>query len=361
MSEHPYKKLPDYCFWSRSIGNVDPADVDPVVHAKFQIAKSDRIATGGSCFAQHLARHLARAGFNYFVTESLHPLIPEAMAKDYGYGVFSARYGNVYTARQLLQLLRRAYGDFVPKEDVWQRSDGRLIDPFRPQIQPNGFSSQTEYLAARRHHFSAIRRAIEQLAVFVFTLGLTEAWMSTEDGAVYPLCPGVSGGEFDATRHMFVNFRVNEVIADMQEAIDLIREKNPSAKVILTVSPVPLAATAEDKSVLTATILSKSVLRVAADEIARQRDYVAYFPSFEIITGTFNRGEYFGADLRAVTESGVNHVMRLFMKHYAHDATSLNSVERKPYARDESAARAREAEEIVNALCEEELLDAKAV
>ena len=41
---------------------------------------------------------------------------------------------------------------------------------------------------------------------------------------------------------------------------------NPKARLVLTVSPVPLAATASGSHVLPATIYSKSVLRAAAQE-----------------------------------------------------------------------------------------------
>ena len=82
------------------------------------------------------------------------------------------------------------------------------------------------------------------------------------------------------------------------------------------VSPVPLVATAEPGAhVLAATTYSKSVLRVAAETVRQRFASVHYFPSFEIITGAFNRGAYFAGDLRNVVEEGVSHVMRLFMHH----------------------------------------------
>ncbi len=314
--ETSVQNLPEHCFWRELIAAPLPADVDPVVRAKFTISPSDKVATAGSCFAQHIARRLTREGFNYFVPEAAHPLFGPALAEQYGYGVFSARYGNIYTSRQLVQLLQRAYGMFTPREQFWVGPDNRIIDPFRPRIQPNGFPCLAEFEADRQQHFAAVRRMVEELDVFVFTLGLTEGWVSRDDGAAYPLCPGVAGGTFDSARYRFVNLGVAEVISNIGWAIEFLRSKNPKARVILTVSPVPLAATAIDQSVLVSTIYSKSVLRVAAEELARERDYVAYFPSYEIIVGAYNRGAYFAPDLRSVTEAGVNHVMRLFMKHY---------------------------------------------
>ena len=138
-----------------------------------------------------------------------------AYADDCNYGVFSARYGNIYTSRQLLQTIQRAYGLFTPQDDAWPAADGRMVDPFRPTIQPNGFSCLAELHADRRQHLAAVRRMVEELDVLVFTLGLTETWYAKADGAVYPICPGVSGGSFDPARHGFINLRVSEVISDL--------------------------------------------------------------------------------------------------------------------------------------------------
>jgi hypothetical protein len=356
MAEHPYKSLPPYCFWRRSVAEPAMSDVDPVIRPKFKISQTDKVVTAGSCFAQHIARYLSQSGFSYFVTETAHPLIQGKYSETYNYGVFSARYGNVYTSRQLLQLLKRAYSVFQPSEDMWVRKDGRVFDPFRPEIEPHGFSSIPEYVAHRRQHLAAVRRAIEEMDIFVFTLGLTETWISKIDGAAYPLCPGVAAGTFDADKYAFVNLGASDVIADMREAIALIRTRNPGAKFILTVSPVPLIATAEDRSVLVSTTYSKAVLRVAAEELSQGSDDIAYFPSFEIITGNHARGSYFGSDLRDVTEAGVAHVMRLFMKHYAHENAAPGG-QKVPQLDQKSAAFAVQMDEVARVVCEEEMLD----
>jgi hypothetical protein len=354
---HPYASKPDHCFWRRGISVLEPADVDPVVAARFTVRPGDKVATAGSCFAQHIARHLKGAGFNYYVAEELNPLIGAHTARDYNYGTFSARYGNVYTARQFCQLLERAYGLFQPTDDVWHAKDGCLIDPYRPQIQPDGFRSEREYRLDREKHFAAVRSIVETSDVFVFTLGLTEAWMNNRDGAVYPVCPGVAGGTFDPAVHEFVNFRVSEVLTDMRIALNFIRKRNPKIKFILTVSPVALLATAEDRHVLVSTTYSKSVLRAVCGELEADDEDVAYFPSYEIITGSFSRGAYFAADARDVTESGVRHVMRLFMQHYAEHA-SQQGVPPAVGNRKKSRKIARQIDELTKVVCDEEALDA---
>lgn len=352
--KHPYQTFPDWQFWNRSIAGVPLDAVDPVVTSSFQIRPEDRVATAGSCFAQHIARYLSNAGFNYFVAEPGHPTIPLQLQREFGFGVFSARFGNIYTTRQLLQMLLRAYGEFKPDDDVWISPDGRHFDPFRPTINPEGYPTLREFREDRRQHFAAIRRMFEQLDVFVFTLGLTECWASLSDGAVYPVCPGTAAGTFSPERHAFLNLTVDDVARDLNLFIEHLMNINPRARMILTVSPVPLVATAEAQHVLVATTLSKSVLRVAADMITRKYAHIDYFPSFELITGAFNRGQYFAEDLRSVTESGVAHVMRLFLKHYANSQTSSGNgprVTAKPPDITQPVA------DVLQVMCDEEVLN----
>lgn len=355
MTDHPYKSLPDKAFWRRAVARPAMEDVDPVGRFDLRIAPETRVATAGSCFAQHVARHLSAAGFNYHVTEPGHPILSREVREAHGYGLFSARYGNIYTARQLRQLIDRAYGRFTPAEAPWVMPDGTVRDPFRPNAQPGGFVSVAEMEADRAQHLAAVREMFETLDVFVFTLGLTECWESIADGAVFPLCPGVEGGEFDPGKYAFRNQGVEEVVADMQAFFATLEEVNPRARTILTVSPVPLMATAEpDAHVLTATTYSKSVLRVAAEMLTKGSDKVHYFPSYEIITGGFNRGAYFAEDLRNPAEDGVAHVMRLMLKHAT--GREMPAEPAAPRAEDPDAT-AEAARAFVEVECDEVALD----
>lgn len=316
----PYKSLPATAYWRRAVGGVAPAEIDPVVAPRFRIGPADRMATAGSCFAQHIARYMMQSGYHYYVPEAGHPLLDQDTRQLFNYGTFSARYGNIYTVRQLLQLLERAYGLRQPVDDLWIRArkggGTAHIDPFRPYVQPDGFSSLQEYHADRAQHFAAIRQIVEHSDVFVFTLGLTEAWENADDGTVYAICPGCGEGTHQPGQHRFHNFTVAEVSDDLCAAIDFMRARNPALRILLTVSPVPLIATFTDQHVLAATTYSKAVLRVAA-QMARERyDCVDYFPSFEIITAAAARGAYYGPDLREVEEVGVAHAMRCFFRNY---------------------------------------------
>lgn len=313
---HPYAALPNNAYWRRAVVET-PLGAELVSSPFLQLTPDDRIVTAGSCFAQHIGRHLAAAGYGYLVAETAHPIVPPDLARQAGYGVFSARYGNIYTTLQLLQLIERAYGRFLPVEGAWENGDGTLVDPYRPTVQPGGFGSLAELEDDRARHLACVRQAFETLDVFVFTLGLTETWLSQRDGAAFPLCPGVSGGSFDPTAYRFHNLSAFEVRQQLNAFVERLRGVNPRARVLLTVSPVPLTATASGEHVLAATTYSKAVLRVAAQEVADELPDVFYFPSFEIITGPQARGRFYADNLREVTPAGVAQVMAVFLASVA--------------------------------------------
>lgn len=348
---NPYIGVDKFQFWKHSVANVAVGDLDPVVRPKFTVGASDKVATAGSCFAQHIARTLKAEGFRYFVPEAAPEGVAEQEAKARNYGVFSARFGNIYTVRQLLQLIDRVEGQFKPVDTVWTGKSGALVDPFRPQIEPAGFLDEGELTSSREDHFLAVRRMLREMDIFVFTLGLTEGWRSRIDGAVFPLAPGVAGGSFDSSRYEFINFDVDSMRQDLHEVIARIKRINPSCRIILTVSPVPLIATFEPRHALVSTAYSKAALRVVADEMWRRYDHVDYFPSYEIITGSFNHGAYFAEDLREVRDEGVAHVMRTFMRHYAGQSAAACS---EPVLNDERGDRPRNA--LFDIVCDEEAI-----
>ena len=352
---NPYTGRPDTAFWRRSMSARPVADIDPVTSVPFTIGEQEPVATAGSCFAQHIARTLVRRGFSYLVTENPSS---EGDSLARGYGVFPARFGNIYTARQLLQLFRRAYGMFDPHDVAWRRPDGRHVDPFRPQIEPAGFDSAQAVAAELEVHLAAVREMFETCRVFIFTLGLTEAWESRIDGAVFPLAPGVVSDSQDDADYAFHNFSVAEVEADMLAFIDRLRKVNPAVRIILTVSPVALMATYEDAHVLVSTTYSKAVLRVVAGTVSKLREDVAYFPSYEIITGPQGGRAMYEEDLREVRQSSVDHVMSIFARHFLDASRGGAAAPAGPaaQARDRSVLEA-ELLEAQGVICEEEELD----
>ncbi len=307
---NPYSDRPAHTFWSKAVARPAPRDVRPGADLKPVITRETRVATAGSCFAQHVARAMVSDGLNYHVAEPAPEGMDPQQAQARGYGLFSARFGNIYSTRQLLQLIRRAYGRFTPVETAWKVETG-YVDPFRPNIG-EVFADAKAVQDARAAHLARVREMFETLDVFVFTLGLSEGWYDRRDGAAYPVAPGAVTEVGDPANFEFRNHGFGDIRRDLVAFLGELSGVNPGARVILTVSPVPLIATYTRQDALSATTWSKSVLRAVAGDVAATFGAVQYFPSYEIITGAFSRGGYFGEDLRTIRAQGIAHVMEVF-------------------------------------------------
>ena len=309
--KHPYKGLQDNAFWKRAVASVHYEDMSDL-WVPPEMSGNEKFATAGSCFAQHLGRHIARRGRDNYLDFEKAPLsLPSSQHGRFGYGIYSCRYGNIYTTRQLLQVVQEAM-EIRPQSTHVLEKDGRFYDGVRPSVDPIGLESSDTVVEMRKLHLKRVRVMLETLDVFIFTLGLTESWTSTKDGTVFPNAPGVVAGSMDENPARFHNLSVAESLADMNEFWTLLKEMNPKARMILTVSPVPLIATASGNHVLQATMYSKSVLRVVAQEMADRHEGIHYFPSYEIINSAQGGGYYFDPDKRGVNDRGVQFVMSHF-------------------------------------------------
>lgn len=188
----------------------------------------------------------------------------------------------------------------------------------------------------RAYHLSKVNTILEQTDVFVFTFGLTEAWLHTKDGAVFPTCPGTAGGVFDPEQHQFHHFTYEEVKHDAEKFIDTALTMNPAMRFLLTVSPVPLTATATTNHVLSATVYSKSVLRAVCGALEDKYPMVDYFPSFELVASHPMRAMFFMPNLRAVSPPGVRMVMdTFFLAHGDADQSAASRTVAPPIEMDE--------------------------
>lgn len=340
----PYESLPDTAFWKLAVASHSPFDITDLWRPKFEISRDWKVATYGSCFAQHIGRALRERGFRWLDCEPGPYGLSAKRAREYNYGIFSSRTGNLYTTSLLRQWTQWAFEGECPPLEVWRKGE-RYLDPFRPVVEPTGFESMDELEASREHTIRRFERSIRDADLLVFTLGLTESWFNREGAYEYPMCPGVAGGEYHSTQHVFRNQHFNEVIDNLKAAIRLMKSFNENLRILLTVSPVPLTATNSGRHVLVATMQSKSILRAVAAQLADNWPDVDYFPSYEIISSPVFRGAFFEPNQRSVHPRGVAFVMEQFFK-----ALKLPEL-----AAPGGIAAAKAAEELV---CEEELLEA---
>jgi hypothetical protein len=349
----PYADLPPQAFWQTGVANQTPAAIDGLYKKKFSIDRTMRIATAGSCFAQHITQYLRKRRFSVIDEEPPPPGLDAAAARRFGYGLYSARYANIYTTRQLRQFAQEALGEFCPADAIWEK-DGRYYDAMRPSVEPSGLSSPEVVLDHRACHLQRVLRVLRAADVFIITLGLTEAWEHAPSGTVYPTAPGTVAGKFDPAIHRFHNFNFKEVYEDLSTFFEFVRKIKKDTRFVLSVSPVPLTATASEEHVLRATTYSKSILRAVAGQLYHERADVDYVPSYELITSSLSRGQYFAENLRTVRPEGVEAAMKMFFAQ--HDGG------RKPAPAAPATTNSSDVQQDITAeedvLCEEALLEA---
>ena len=298
------KTNPSAVFWPDPTNSNRPSTLKNQLPWAKQFSFIDRstpIGSAGSCFAVEIAHRLQSNGFNYVITEP--HLNPGS-----NFSNSCARWGIIFNTPSFRQLVERAFGVNDLPNIVWSRKNGNsveLLDPFREDIS---FQSIEEYERDLSNHVSAAREALLKAKVFVLTLGVNEVWKLKSDGSVFSRAPWRIASSLVERKVMSVEDNVNELEAMLKTW----RKFNPDIKLVISVSPVPLHATfrGEEHHVISANALSKSTLRVAAEEFVKRNDGVYYFPSYETVM--YCTENAWAADERHVSREAVGNVMKLF-------------------------------------------------
>ena len=309
---NPYLEIPDTSFWKKAVAQKQSEEMIPISNPLGLIERDMNISAAGSCFAQKVASFIKSNDVVNFI---------ELESVSEGQPLYSAKYGNVYTTRQLYELIKEAESDCVDETCAVRRDDGRYVDVFRPFVEDDGYETEEAVIHERSHHLGKVRQMFRESDVFVFTLGLTEAWISEETGRTFPVCPAIYTDDVTST---FVNYNYEEVCSDLKLCVETITAINPDIKIIVTVSPVPLTATYTDQHVMSATSFSKSVLRTVCGAVSDSYANVNYFPSYEIVVNPFRDGLAFEENMRSVKKEVVDQVMNAFQfGFFDHDIQTL--------------------------------------
>ena len=309
----PYNGLAEKAFFRNDVlrgGSLAlEADLD------LALTPDTRVVSAGSCFAARIATYIRSSGVTYLTCDDRIATDGETIREE-APALFSLRYGNIYTARHLLQLLQRATGQLRVEAPVARDGKGRYRNLLRPSVL--SYASTDVLRADDQAHLANVKALLGQADVFIFTLGLTEHWVDTSCDLVLPTTPGCGHGDFDPARHHFRNASLSDVVDELQQTFALLAQINSRLKVLLTLSPVPLVATYTAASAVEATIYSKSLLRqaIALAVAGSPERKVGYFPSYEIITNPHVIRENFAADMRSISETGVSRVMAHFRARY---------------------------------------------
>ena len=309
------KPNPDAIMWPIPNHEQHPRckyDMVPFVQPHKIMNKSTPIGSAGSCFAVEIADVLQEEGFNYVVTELGDNPQEEAIIDGYtvgsGKAMYSANFGILFNTPSLRQLAEKAFGERTFTKYLVSANNGLYMDPYRENVY---FKDEASFLRDYPKHIEAVRQALVQSDVFIFTAGLNECWQ-LQDGTVISRNPRRGLHHLIEHRTLTVQENVDNILAFFHA----VKRHNPNFKLILTLSPVPLLATgrADDHHIIEANTHSKAVLRVALDEVVKAHPDIYYLPSYELVTECTEQP--WEPDHRHVTRDTVKRVVDMFKQMF---------------------------------------------
>lgn len=240
------------------------------------IRKSTQFFTMGSCFARNISVSLNKSGYL-----STHMEISEYINTTYA---------------------NRALVDWLSGRET----DASVISRIN-ELLPAGWTAESTLAKIR------------STDVFILTLGVAPAFFDRATGNFVLPRPTSLNSRVLAEKYQYRTTSVQENVDNVLYLIDFIRMLSPKVKIVITVSPVPLLASFEFESCVSADCLSKSTMRLTAHEIVNNSglENIIYWPSFEVFRwGGSNASDFYAADDGAawhVSESKVNSTMEAFI------------------------------------------------
>lgn len=290
----------------------------PVLKPRFSLPPGAKIFTIGSCFARNVEEHLGRLGF-------LVPMLSLSVP-NHEYDGRPAGILNKFTPPGALQEIERTFEmlqdpkktDSIIDSLLLPVGDGMVID-----LELRGFVPVTWERARerRRQIFGLFAQAFESDCV-VITLGLVECWIDVTTGRAIQETPAAAPLRRLKQRFGLKILQIDEVIAALDRMIRLLLSHGkPNARILLTVSPVPLEATFSGMDIVIANAYAKATLRTAAQVMCDRFPQADYFPAYEMVT--MSRGDdVWESDLIHVTDKFVGYVVERLTEDYVQIALS---------------------------------------
>jgi len=245
------------------------------------IGPGTNVTAFGSCFAQYIRKHLKGRSILTHDIEDHQPLpiINNGEA--------------ISTTFAILQQFKWAWEN-AHFDGLWHDKGVNLITP-------------TEEMRL------ATKTIFDKTDVFILTLGLSEVWYDKRTWNVF--WRTIPKENYDPLIHGFRVSTVEENRGNLVKVVRLVQKYNPNAKIIFTLSPVPLNATFRPVSCITANSVSKAILRASVDEVMRMNQTgVYYWPAYEIVTSFF--ADSYREDNRHPKDEVIQFILDTFSKHY---------------------------------------------
>lgn len=262
----------------------------------FEFDLRDSVFTIGSCFARNVEARLQSLGFDVPMRDLKIVEGPVHSGSD------NPNIFNNYAVPSILNELQWALDASTPFDPatgfVEVTEDGYADLHLTKLFRPVSF----EEACARRDRIKASMSSVTRCRIVIITLGLVEVWYDRLAAKHLNIAPPKQIAKRFPDRFELQVLCYEDVADRLRAIICLLKETSQVAdqKIIITVSPIPLAQTFTDKDVMVANTYAKSVLRAAAESVCQRYGNVDYYPSYESIMLS-DRHSVWLDDMRHVT------------------------------------------------------------
>lgn len=278
--------------------------VVPETDRPFRLTPEARVFCLGCCFARSFGAALAAAGAR--VTSLAAPKVALGDGAP-GPATLADRRDPV----SIRQELDWAAGNPLPEAALLPSGD-LWIDPFLADGAAEGTRAD---VLARHAAIAAHRAQAFRADLVLLSLGQAEVWFDRRTRLALAGRPARVAREADPGRFGVKRIGYDEAAVALKGACALIRGRAPAAKIVLAVSPVPLARTWMGEDIIVANTAGKSVLHAAALALAGRNEGIAYFPAFEAVTAS-DPARAWEADRRSVAPEMLARLADAFMRDY---------------------------------------------
>ena len=243
---------------------------------------NDKFVFVGSCFSDEMAKRLTDDCMDTIVNP----------------------FGTIYNPVSILDCLQWCLSDKqFGTNDVLEFA-GIYFTPYHSTIFDS--CNSNKLLESTNNSLEAYRSQMRQSSVFLITYGTAVVW--EYNGRIMANCHKIPQTNF--TRGMLT---AQEITQTTQDIVSLIRQYNPNAKIIFTISPVRH----KNPDLLTNSY-SKALLKVGLEQSLAECDdsAVSYFPSFEIVTDQLRDYSHYGDDGVHLTGNAADYIYERFLETF---------------------------------------------
>jgi len=246
------------------------------VRPKFRFSRSENIFAIGS----HIARNFEFACHKRKTNAlSLQCKVPGSLYERSSETPGNAAL-NVQTAHAVLDLMR------LPERRDWSRAGAiELEDGSWADLMMSGLRHLTQdEMETARGELIAVYQLLDRADIVFISLEGTESWFDGRDRIFVNKSPAIEVASLRSPeRYSFVNIDPAEAMECIEEIIGRLQQRTKGrARIVLSVSPVPVHGTYTADDVILADRYAKATLASAAQAVAARHDHVDYYPVLEI-------------------------------------------------------------------------------